>query len=40
MVGDQLAKYMEENPKEALKLIKKVSLAAEAREAAAKAPRP
>jgi DNA gyrase subunit B len=37
VVSEQLAKYMEENPKEALKLIKKVSLAAEAREAAAKA---
>jgi DNA gyrase subunit B len=37
VVSEQLAKYMEENPKEAQKLIKKVSLAAEAREAAAKA---
>src|SRR5438270_13379736 len=37
VVSEQLGKYMEENPKEALKLIKKVSLAAEAREAAAKA---
>ncbi len=37
VVSEQLGKYLEENPKEAQKLIKKVSLAAEAREAAAKA---
>ncbi len=37
VVSEQLAKYMEENPKDALRIVKKVSLAAEAREAAAKA---
>jgi DNA gyrase subunit B len=37
VVGEALAKYMEENPKEAQKIMKKVVLAAEAREAAAKA---
>ncbi|MBL8792979.1 MAG: DNA gyrase subunit B [Planctomycetia bacterium] len=37
VVNEQLAKYLEENPKEALKIMKKVILAAEAREAAAKA---
>jgi DNA gyrase subunit B len=37
VVSELLGKYLEENPKEALKIIKKVSLAAEAREAAAKA---
>jgi len=37
VVNDQLAKFMEENPKEAQKIMKKVVLAAEAREAAAKA---
>src|SRR5262249_4590799 len=34
---EQLSKYLEENPKDAQKLMKKVVLAAEAREAAAKA---
>jgi DNA gyrase subunit B len=37
VVSEQLAKYLEENPKEAQKIARKVSLAAEAREAAAKA---
>jgi DNA gyrase subunit B len=37
VVNEQLAIFLEENPKEALKLMKKVILAAEAREAAAKA---
>jgi DNA gyrase subunit B len=37
VVNEQLAKYMEENPKDAQRIIKKVMLAAEAREAAAKA---
>jgi DNA gyrase subunit B len=37
VVYDFLSKYLEENPKEAHKVIKKVVLAAEAREAAAKA---
>lgn len=37
VVNEHLAKYLEENPKEALRLMKKVVLAAEAREAAAKA---
>jgi DNA gyrase subunit B len=37
VVYDALTKYMEENPKEAQKIMKKVVLAAEAREAAAKA---
>ena len=37
VVNEQLSKYMEENPKDALRIIKKVTVAAEAREAAAKA---
>jgi DNA gyrase subunit B len=37
VVNEQLGIFLEENPKEALKLMKKVILAAEAREAAAKA---
>jgi DNA gyrase subunit B len=37
IVGEQLATYLEENPKDAAKIMKKVILAAEAREAAAKA---
>jgi DNA gyrase subunit B len=37
VVNEQLSKFLEENPKEAQKLMKKVILAAEAREAAAKA---
>ncbi|MFO0843928.1 MAG: DNA gyrase subunit B [Gemmataceae bacterium] len=37
IVGEQLARYLEENPKEAAKILKKVALEAEAREAAAKA---
>jgi DNA gyrase subunit B len=37
VVGEQLGKYLEEHPKEAQRILKKVSLAAEAREAAAKA---
>src|SRR6202043_4234475 len=37
VVGEQLNKHLEENPKEAQKLLKKILLAAEAREAAAKA---
>jgi DNA gyrase subunit B len=37
VVHEQLSTYLEENPKEAVKIMKKVILAAEAREAAAKA---
>ena len=37
VVNEQLGKYLEENPKEANKIMRKVILAAEAREAAAKA---
>ena len=37
VVNEQLATYLEENPKDAQKVMKKVVLAAEAREAAAKA---
>ncbi len=37
VVNEQLAKYLEENPKDAQRIMKKVTLAAEAREAAAKA---
>lgn len=37
VVGECLAKFMEENPKEAQRIMKKVALAAEAREAASKA---
>jgi DNA gyrase subunit B len=37
VVNEQLNKYMEENPKDAQKIMKKVILAAEAREAAQKA---
>ncbi|HEV3257635.1 MAG TPA: DNA gyrase subunit B [Gemmataceae bacterium] len=37
VVNEQLAKYLEENPKDAQKIMKHVVLAAEAREAAAKA---
>ncbi len=37
VVNEHLAKYLEENPKDAQKIMKKVVLAAEAREAAAKA---
>src|SRR5205085_11184369 len=37
VVSEGLAKYLEEHPKDAQKIIRKVSLAAEAREAAAKA---
>ena len=37
VVNEQLAKYLEETPKDAQRIIKKVTLAAEAREAAAKA---
>ncbi len=37
VVNEALAKYLEENPKSAQKIMKKVVLAAEAREAAAKA---
>ncbi len=36
-VGEQLAKYLEENPKSALAIVRKGMLAAEAREAARKA---
>jgi DNA gyrase subunit B len=39
VVHDGLSKYLEENPKDATKIMKKVILAAEAREAAAKAKR-
>lgn len=38
-VSEVLSKYLEENPKEAKKIIAKVNLAAEAREAEAKARR-
>src|SRR5207244_7533695 len=37
VVGDYLAVYLEENPKEAQRIMNKVILAAEAREAATKA---
>src|SRR5436305_5193155 len=37
VVNEQLATYLEENPKDAQRIFKKVVLAAEAREAAAKA---
>src|SRR5207245_7211201 len=37
VVHEALTKYLEENPKEASKIMKKVILAAQAREAAAKA---
>ncbi len=37
VVNEVLSKYLEENPKDALKIMKKVILSAEAREAAAKA---
>jgi DNA gyrase subunit B len=37
VVNEQLGKHLEENPKDAQRIIKKVLLAAEAREAAAKA---
>jgi DNA gyrase subunit B len=37
VVQEALTKYLEENPKDAQKIMKKVTLAAEAREAAAKA---
>ncbi len=37
VVNEYLTKYLEENPKEAQKIMKKVIVAAEAREAAAKA---
>jgi DNA gyrase subunit B len=37
VVNEGLAKYLEENPKDAHKIVKKVAIAAEAREAAAKA---
>ncbi|HZT79557.1 MAG TPA: DNA gyrase subunit B, partial [Gemmataceae bacterium] len=37
VVNEQLAKFLEENPKDAQKIVKKVVLAAEAREAASKA---
>jgi DNA gyrase subunit B len=37
IVNDQLSTYLEENPKDAAKIMKKVITAAEAREAAAKA---
>ena len=37
VVNEQLGKYLEENPKDAQKIMKKVLVAAEAREAAAKA---
>ncbi len=39
VVGELLAVYLEENPKEAQKIARKVALAAEAREAASKARR-
>jgi DNA gyrase subunit B len=39
VVNEELGKYLEENPKDAQKVLKKVVLAAEAREAAAKAKR-
>lgn len=37
VVGEELSRYLEENPKDSAKILKKVVLAAEAREAAAKA---
>jgi DNA gyrase subunit B len=37
VLHEQLSKYLEENPKDAQKVMKKVAVAAEAREAAAKA---
>src|SRR5262249_61228798 len=37
VINEQLAKYLEETPKDAQRIMKKVILAAEAREAAAKA---
>jgi DNA gyrase subunit B len=37
VVNEQLSKYLEENPRDAQRIVKKVTLAAEAREAAAKA---
>jgi DNA gyrase subunit B len=37
VVNEHLARYLEENPKDAQRIMKKVALAAEAREAAAKA---
>ncbi|HWG43215.1 MAG TPA: DNA gyrase subunit B [Gemmataceae bacterium] len=37
IINEQLGKYLEENPKDAQRIIKKVMVAAEAREAAAKA---
>jgi DNA gyrase subunit B len=37
VVNEQLTKYLEENPKDATRIMKKVIVAAEAREAAAKA---
>ncbi|HTU88963.1 MAG TPA: DNA gyrase subunit B [Gemmataceae bacterium] len=37
VVNEQLGKYLEENPKDAQRIVKKVTVAAEAREAAAKA---
>ncbi len=39
VVQETVAKYLEENPKDAQRIMKKVTLAAEAREAAAKAKR-
>jgi DNA gyrase subunit B len=39
VINEQLARYLEENPKDAQRIMKKVVLAAEAREAAAKAKR-
>jgi DNA gyrase subunit B len=38
VVGEYMAKYLEENPKEARAIMKKVALAAENREAATRAP--
>jgi DNA gyrase subunit B len=37
VVNEQLGQYLEENPKDAQRIVKKVTVAAEAREAAAKA---
>jgi DNA gyrase subunit B len=37
VINEQLGKYLEENPKDAQRILKKVMVAAEAREAAAKA---
>lgn len=37
VINEHLARYLEENPKDAQRIMKKVALAAEAREAAAKA---